>query len=146
MGEALKGKLTISRANSNRGPGYIKINLIDDISGCRVAEVHIDPASFAEALTGLGRVECEFDPPPRIAGLIGAQHEHKSVPVRLPDGYALKPDDPEVIAALAEHEVDGWRADRDQVNNPHHGPNHARQITYRRYIGADGRPIELPPR
>lgn len=143
----LKGSLSISRVNCSQGPDYVKVAIRDEASGCRVAEVHVGLEGFSQALFGLGHVECEFEPPPEVPGLIGARHECKTVVVALPDRYRLKATDPDVRAALAEHEVDGWRADGDsQVDNPHNGPAEARRIIYRRYIGADGAPVELPPR
>lgn len=142
----LEGKLTISRTSSNRGPGWVSIELVDESSGCNAFEIKISPEHFAEAILGLARVECKYEPTIAPA-ILGARHEYRTIAVRLPDGHhKLDANDPAIRAILAEHEVDGWRADGHWINNSHQGPREARRMIYRRYIGPDGKPIELPPR
>lgn len=141
--EPLKGRITIGRYMSNRDlnrPIYIEVE--DESSRVPVVKVYLGPEELALALTGLSRQPCEYEPP-RAPHILGARHEFKQVEVRLPDRIRLKATDPDVRAALAEHEVDGWRADTGQVDNPHYGPASARSIFYRRYVDAGGNPIEV---
>lgn len=116
--KTLKGKLTISRPQGSRldDEPHISITLMDADSGCEAVEVRINLASFAEALTGMGHVACEFSW--NDSGIIGKIREHKQVEVFIPDGDHHK--SLSIIrAAIAEHEVDGWEGRDMDGRNSH---------------------------
>lgn len=59
----LKGKLTISRpfgSRANTNP-HIRIVVRDDVSHIEFLKLEIPLANFAECLTGLSEMDCEFD-------------------------------------------------------------------------------------
>ncbi len=112
----LKGKITISRPTSTHRDPYVSITVIDAESGTEAVEVQMDLASFAEALTGMGRTECEFSW--NDSGRIGKIREIKQVPVFVPDGpWDDRRDD--AARALAVHEVDGWHGSVSDATNHH---------------------------
>lgn len=104
-----KGHITISRPQYSDGRKLITVNLVDRMSGAECASLEIGYAEFAEALTGMGHIECEFEWRPQFVGLV---REHKRETVR---GISRK----DVAVALAKHEIDGWKAYEPDATNRH---------------------------
>jgi hypothetical protein len=61
------GKLTISQVHSNQGKDYININLTERGISKLVAIINVDFKEFAQALTGLGFVDCKYTKFPKKA-------------------------------------------------------------------------------
>lgn len=57
----MNGKLSITRRMNGDGSGIINLTMIDENSGAKFLDAEIDLASFAEALTGLARVDVEYE-------------------------------------------------------------------------------------
>jgi hypothetical protein len=113
--KTLPGQLTITRTMNGRDDQFpITIRLTDGSSGVQAVEIHISLADFAETLTGLAHVPCEFEW--NDTGTVGKVHEHKKEIVWIPRGAET---DGVIAAALAPFEVDGWRAYRPGCTNPH---------------------------
>lgn len=53
------GKLTISQTHSNQSKDYIKIQLVN-MEHKHEVHIEIDFKEFAQTLTGLGDVDCEY--------------------------------------------------------------------------------------
>lgn len=68
-----KGSISISRPHGPEPP-YIEISIVDDLSGSQFVEARIPLKEFAELITGLSHVDCEFDFRP---DLVGKKREHK---------------------------------------------------------------------
>ena len=87
----IKGALTICRCSN----GKINLYVEDDLSGVRFLELEIEPAEFANALTGLGAQECDG----QVRGLecLGKQRESEKRQVEYtgPDTYK-------------QHEIEAW--------------------------------------
>jgi hypothetical protein len=134
--KGLQGTITISRPQG-RDVSWIEITLHDELSGVEFATVYIDPANFAEALTGLGHVPCKFDLRP---SLVGKKAEHKEEIVPFEGGGYVKPGLPRENAAapyLAPFEIDGWKGRVDDLFNHHrHTPNGYR-VTFVRYVDVE---------
>lgn len=129
----LKGAITISRPRG-ANTEYIEISLYDDSSGTEYASVRVDPANFAEALVGLGRVECEFTLRPDLVGKI---HENKEEVVRYTGGW-IDYNDREKVArkAFKEYEIDGWKGRVDDLFNQHRRTASGYRVTFVRYVDA----------
>lgn len=113
--DELKGHISITRPQGH-SDDYINIKIVDRLSGIRFVECNMSLANFALALTGHGHVDCTFIP--RGLDGIGKTRENKVERVFVPKvGYGK---DTEIVcAALAEHEVDGWKARSGDATNHH---------------------------
>lgn len=133
MPKKLKGRLTISR---NRGGpvdenGSVSI-VVEDVASClRLFDVRIDPRDFAEAIFGSARTPCRIDFFKSAARTVGKKLEIRHVTVETSDGEF--PSD----AELADHEVDGWVADREKFNHHNYRVAEGRSfylVSLRRYV------------
>lgn len=133
----LKGSISISRPQYSDGRKQIEITLIDERSACQAIEVHIGMEAFAEALTGLGRVACDFDF--NNSGVVGMVYEHKTEIVPIPDSL-YRDDDKRVSEVLSLFEKDGWEGCRSDVTNHHHhsrkGDQLFARVTFTRHVPA----------
>lgn len=108
------GKLSISRPRGS-GPDYVSIALTDARNHSTIGEIRLDLTTFAEALFGMGYVDCTFD---LDTSHVGLDYEYKQVEVFVPEGPYLK-GRVQAALAVAAHEVDGWRGRVDDARNPH---------------------------
>lgn len=114
----LTGTLSISRTSSNRPLDRpIKITLEDELSRCRVVQIELTLADFAEALTGMFGVPCQFTWP--SSSVVGKRHEHKTEVVFIPDKCTDRKDQESARKHFAEFEVDGWRGRVSDAFNSH---------------------------
>lgn len=139
----LIGSLSIGNPQGGRHDGkeVITIEVTDELSGARFLDVEIDPAEMMLALRGRARTPCKFILRPL---LVGCKFEHKTERVPF-DKYSTNKD--EIAAALAPYEIDGWCGNRDDMTNGHRSSLHdgarTQTVSFRRYIGLDGKPVEL---
>lgn len=105
-----KGKITISRPQYGSGKKKISIQVEDEIAGIRFLEIEIDYDNFAEAITGLAYIDCEFD----VFGLcnVGKKIEHKTELIQSDFKEYGKPSEEYINNILKPYEVDGWIASR----------------------------------
>ena len=130
MTKELKGHLTISRPQCGGGEKYISITFVDEKSSAEFLAAKIDLANFAEALTGLGRVECSFELRP---SLVGKTEEIKDVEVIVSDGaYSLT--DKQLEDILAPYERNGWKGHLRDLKNHHRRTTHGYTVTFERYV------------
>jgi hypothetical protein len=111
----LKGQLTIGRTRSSHGPDTIRVSIRDQMSIMEFASIELSLENFSKAITGLAGVDGELE----IRGLdrVGKKHECKTEAVDVPyEGYSL-PRGFDFGPALKAWEVDGWEADRHQMEN-----------------------------
>jgi hypothetical protein len=138
----MKGKITITRPSYSDSRRAISITMHDESSGTQFLDVEIGMAEFAEAITGMSRIPCEFQ---LFARNVGKIHEHKAVSVFVP--AQRHKTTPEIVrAAVAEHEVDGWMARDDDAKNGHRITSYADDgyhvnVTYDRFV----EPVEEQP-
>lgn len=130
----LKGGLSISRPSGNIGPDYIEIRVVDELSGSQFVSVRVPLAGFAEAVTGRGHVDCEFDFRPELVGL-KREHKEEFVPYDDLSYYARHGDRDEVAAeAFAPFEIDGWKGRADDLFNHHRRGKDGSRVTFIRYV------------
>lgn len=124
----LDTKITISKRESNKGGKYINIAIKDDVSGICFAEVKISLEDFAEALTGLGYVECKTE----VRGLhnIGKEKEYERASVFITDE--------EYACVLADANGSGYDAAKTALGEWLE-ENHAREgWSIDKYLGSQG--------
>jgi hypothetical protein len=133
----LKGSISIKHPHFSDGRQLIHIELIDEKSACPAIEVHLGLADFADALTGRGLVECDFDF--NNSGVIGMVYEHKEELVPIPE-MLFRDDDKRIAEVLAPFEVDGWKGrTRDLVNHHCHsrkGTQNYASVVFTRHVPA----------
>lgn len=118
----LKGSITITRCDNSFGGPYISISINDETSGASAIEINVSPDSFAMALTGLGYQDCTFTP---ASPKVGKVRQVKEERVLFLDSME---------AALAPHEVDGWKACRDGYYHNCNRDGKFVNITFVRYV------------
>jgi len=70
----LEGKISIGRITSNiRTEDYVSITVTDKNSGCEAISATMELKQFAQAITGLGHVDCTFEF--NDSGMIGKTRE-----------------------------------------------------------------------
>jgi len=107
MKKKLKGKITISRPCYGDGTKLILISVHDELSGISFLEVEIGYSNFAEALTGIGYVDCELVT--RNLGNVGKRVERKKIEFELPEKYRYA--NIETIKKIAKkHIPEGWKS------------------------------------
>jgi len=133
----LKGGLTISRPSGNLDFAYIEIRVNDELSGSQFVSVRVPLAEFAEALTGLAHVDCEFDLRPDLVGM-RRENKEEFVPGGIP--YTAREAQQKIIAAelLAPFEIDGWKGREADLFNHHRRNSCGARVTFVRYV-----PIEV---
>lgn len=103
----MRGKLTISRTQSNRNGDKIKIEFIDDDSNITFAIAEMSPETFALAVTGLSHLDVDIT----VAELdkVGKQRQYKHVQIALTtDSYSPEERYENLKQNAASQEVDGW--------------------------------------
>lgn len=101
----MKGKITISRPLTTKGDGYISISVRDEDAGIDFLKIQIELADFAEALTGLAMVECNFET--NLLEKVGKKCERKELVFEVPNfEYSERKDGAYKIAQSIC--FDGW--------------------------------------
>lgn len=80
-----KGKLTISRPQYSDGTKLINISLIDDDANIQFVDVEIPYDEFTEVITGMSRVNCNFEV--RNLSNVGKVKEQRDISVPIEDDY-----------------------------------------------------------
>jgi hypothetical protein len=111
-----EGQLSIGRVQG-AGEDVIRLRLECKRSAVRFVEVELTPHDLAMALTGMGATPCTFEL--TDTELVGLERQHKTVVVRVASNIYGPGRGKAIKAALAPHEVDGWRASRDDCVNSH---------------------------
>lgn len=134
MIKKLKGGLTISRPRGNLESDYVEISVSDKLSGSQCITIRIGLATFAEALTGLGHADCEFDFWPELVGMRRESKEETIKSEHLP--YVKEGPLRENLARplLAPFEVDGWKGRVDDLFNQHRRTKEGYRVTFVRYV------------
>lgn len=108
----MKGKISIS-APFGSDCDYINIEVVDELSGTEFVEIHVKYADFAQALTGRGRIDCDFE--------LRAAHVGKTREIKTESVFVSKFGNNQASAtrdALKPFEVDGWTGyDQDAMNH-----------------------------
>lgn len=109
----LRGEVHIGQPHRGDGKRTVEIHVTDDASRVRFVVVECAYEEFVVALMQ-GTGACEIE----VRGLekLGTTREHKSEAVPW-DMYVDRDRDP--AEALAPFEVNGWRANRDDLKNGH---------------------------
>lgn len=126
----LRGKLTLSRPDSNYRNPYISISLIDCDAAIEIFECQMGLEDFAMALTGLGRVDCTIITSQQRLENIGTVMEIKHEFV--PGHYDTNKEE-----ALSRFEVDGWKAAGGFGNHHCYAQKddvHGYTVTFRRNV------------
>jgi hypothetical protein len=116
--KTLEGKLTISKVHSNMEDDYIQIQLEDVNSKVCFVEVKVSLLAFAQTITGMGNVDCQFET--RGADKIGLTREIKYEEVSIAfDQYGDHPgkNDIRIREACKSKEIDGWTARYSDCTN-----------------------------
>lgn len=128
-----KAKLSITRWTDGKGEGSICIEVTDDTSGCRVMDLEVDYATFAQAITGLSYLSCEgmlYHP-----DKVNLKQELMTVDVPVPSMNAWKLSREEKLAIVKPYEVDGWKAYHlDDIGNQHRRTANGYNVTFIRFV------------
>jgi hypothetical protein len=130
--KTLAGKITISRTRVNvNDDAPLRIEVVDEDSRVRAIEIRMSLSNFAEAVLGMGYVDCVFEF--NDTGNVGKLREHKTELVPWKDHeYANR--DKAARKAVSEFEVDGWTGyDRDYLNHHNRTGNKVR-VTFERWV------------
>lgn len=111
----LPGNISIKRMQGGREETPVRIELIDQESGCVAAYIHMGLEQFASALLGLSHIKCEFEF--NDSGVIGMTAQNKEEKVPVPP-YSSRQKGWQKIA-LAPYEIDDWKARGGDIDNHH---------------------------
>lgn len=132
-----KGKITISRYQSSKGPDGISIEITDESSGIRFCSADMTVEAFGFAITGLSHQECGLDV--RGLNLIGKLREYKTERVPKPHGYSKNEADS--AKSLKPFEVDGWVGCVHDLWNHHRSAGEGFQnVGFIRYVDQNEQP------
>lgn len=128
-----KGKITISKVDSNLEDDYISITISDRLSGKQVVKGRMTLEDFAKSITGQGSIDIGLEVFNNYDTL-GKKVEVKSVPIPyklvFEEGYDFQEDMKE---KAKEFEVDGWVFEPERYN--HHRANGVMyQCSFRRFV------------
>jgi len=129
-----KGNVTISRVNTGDGQ-YMEIRITDGSSGTEFVEAKLSLENFAQAIIGLGYVECEIET--RRLDLVGKKREHKTEMVAC-NGWELdRKDESAINNVLAPYEIDGWIGSHyDMKNSKNYRGHETVKVSFTRYVDA----------
>lgn len=131
--ERRRCSVEFSRASGPDSP--ITISVDDPVSGIRHVDIEMAPAEFAKAVIGLGG--CPGTYILRGLALYGATREYKNERVAV----RWTASEEERRAALARHEVDGWRGRLEDTTNHHMTvADGLQEVGFERWM-RDGQPI-----
>lgn len=133
----LKGKISISKVyvcGKIAQDSYISIEIEDELSSVRVIQANLSLKDFANAITGLSNLPCEFE----LGGIenIGKQLEVKTEEVVISESAFY---DQAIREGVRKYEVDGWIGrDKDAKNHHNWVRNCSRgaiyKISYHRWV------------
>ncbi len=140
MSRILKGKITITRTNSNQPPyDTASITVTDETSAATVIRIRMLPEDWGMALLNVGAQPCTFEIWDNNE-TIGKELEIKTEVVKLdlPNTYTHDKDviDKAITRALKIYEVDGWKARREDFRNMHNRAGNGYRVTFTRYVAA----------
>lgn len=124
------GNISISRVTSNQEESIIRIQVDDELSGCRFAEVNLTLENFALVVTGRSEVDCSVEFQDQAP--IGQCRESKEVLIPLPDEQSRE--EAAIQALLAPHEVDGWKAGPRAMENMHNFSRNKNGVLHCRFL------------
>lgn len=116
MSKMSEGTFRIGLVRCSHGPDYYCVDISDNKSGVRVAEVRLTLEQFAMAIGSqvISDAEVEYGPLDKV----GMKHEHKSEQVAIED-CGHKEFEAMLRKAVKPFEVDGWVASVDRSCNHH---------------------------
>lgn len=129
----MNGKITISRYSSNYDMERpVRIRIEDGNSGINFIEIALTLEDFANAVTGMGYVECQFE----VRGLdkIGKRREVKTEVVKTKSYNVSKE---EKLDLLKPFEVDGWIGSLDDLGNYHNRKDDGYSVGFVRWVEDD---------
>lgn len=129
----LYGAITISRVSCNNPEReYMRIHLQDVASRTTAIDIEMSMEDFALALTGMGKVDCEFEIDPLAP--IGKFVEGSS---KLLPKLPFDATEEDAKEALKPYEKDGWKGDAHSYINSHNFIDDKCSVTFRRYVMAE---------
>lgn len=123
----------ISRVTSSREEDFMAIQIDDQASGVRIADVKLSFEQFGVAISGMmaiGEIDVGIDLP------LGMTREIKTMKIDIPNGA----DADAVRKAVAKFEVEGWKGDDRDAFNHHRtigmttDSHKVQEVTYHRYV------------
>ena len=134
----LKGKITISKIRCFDENNFISIKIHDVKSSCEAIEAKLTLENFAQAITGHGYIDCDLEF--NDSGVIGKIRETKHE--LIPRITFASPSDYYIKDYIKELEIDGWKARKEDITNPHNWVDDDKvKVLFVRYvenkIGAD---------
>lgn len=134
----MKGHISILRVSPGHGDQFIQIQIEDAASGCRFIETNIALKDFAEAITGIGHLPCEFE----VRGLevLGKVREVKrEVLPAINSELHRSCREAAAREIVSRHEQDGWVGHwRDLLNSNNSerlvDGREGRRVTFERFI------------
>lgn len=143
----LPGNICISRPSGNyREDDYIRLELMDEASNTRFAEIEVSALDFMLAITGCAHKPMQF----RIAAeRVGWKAESQQVEVERPVDLPWSGREDKAAEVLAAHPLakDGWVGDASDLLNHHrHTEGNRYRVTFRRHVHPEtGEPFIPPP-
>jgi hypothetical protein len=142
-------KISINRrTHGASGADDIVIDLVDDKSGCHIADVFLSMETFGRAITGLSYLDAEAML--NLDGPIGCSLENKDIEVTLKRQSHKIDTGPTVgeQAAVRPYEVDGWMASWSDLRNHHRwvrkddlkSNEECYRVNFHRFMRPDGTP------
>jgi len=130
-GKRLKGRVSISRAHGHADT-YIHFEIVDDLSGCIVAELEMTPEDFGNAVTGMSMQPCVLEYYADCPAGKRREVKHEVVPV--PSAFDRK----NAKKFLKNFEVDGWIGSADDIGNHHRyvAGKKGYNVTFVRFVDA----------
>ncbi len=133
----LNGKITISKYQepSTEHGCIISISIKDEKSGCEAIEIQMSLYDFANALTGLGYVDCKFTF--NEANKIGMNREYQKVIVSEMD--IITPSDDAIerhmmtFPKIAKLLIECWRPRYDDFRNWHNRTDDGYSVLFERW-------------
>lgn len=111
----MRGKITISRYSNSDETDPIHITIEEVDSSIQFVDVSMTLEDFAQALTGLGFVDCGLTF--RALDKIGKIREHKVEPIYIGDRYNFTEEESKEL--IKPFEVDGWIGRDEDLRNSH---------------------------
>ena len=129
----MRGKITISKDSDD----IVTISIEDSASGINIVKVGMGLKDYAEAITGLARVDCEIirKPTKRMVEYLGKKKEVESFPVDKVDSFCKEDQIRKVNEEFGKSGLakEGWEISNDGTRSQQNGNRHWATIC--RYIG-----------
>lgn len=134
MRKTLKGKLTISRAMSNREDDYVEIRIEDEVSGVEFVSINLSMEQYGHAVAGTSYQSIEYTA--RDMDCIGKVKEREAARVPIPSPLAYNRQGAEEYVK-ANFQREGWILDSylgSQNSITGTGVDYYANISYYRYV------------